>query len=522
MAANSQDAVVYTLTGTHGGEHLGVALAPIGDLDDDGAPDFLVGAQQDYVDGDTAPPGYVKLISGRTGKPMYTWDGYDQGAGFGRALAVLGDIDGDRKSDFAVGSEDALVTVISGGTRQILYTIDPPLPRRVHNTRLCASPDLNGDGVPDLIISDPPYGPGTSAGFGWVGAFSGSDHRTLWTREGEKEFDVLGVSVAALGDIDGDGLGDLAVSKPRGSPHTNRHPTDTDGIGEVMIVSGKDGSVIRILGNDPVLVYFGESVANVGDLDGDGRPELAIGAPGFGPGEGLQGWVGIYSMPSFRLIREFKGVNGFIFQLNLQGDVYGYKIASAGDADGDRVPDILLGAERWSSLFDSFGRVDLRSGRTGQLLESFEIPEDDRFLGSLSGLGDLDGDGRDEFLIGAWEYPPITGGHRPGEGSGAVFVMRFQPELPVFLRGDANSDGLIDITDAIYLGNSLFFGGPPGDCALALDTNGSGSIDPVDMLVILQYLFLGSIAPSGPSLECGRFGGLRQSSLDCRSSPCTP
>jgi hypothetical protein len=229
--------------------------------------------------------------------------------------------------------------------------------------------------------------------------------------------------------------------------------------------------------------------------------------------------VGVYSTRDFRLLYQFLGVNSDDF--SSQGDALGFRIGAAGDADGDRVPDLLIAAENWNPNFASFGRVDLRSGRTGRILTSYEVRQNyARFLGSLSPLGDLDGDGRDEFLIGAVDYPPITLCGRPGDCSGAVFALRYEEDLPVFIRGDANGDGTVDLSDAVFIGEMLYQGGREGGCRMAMDADGNDRIDLYDSVRIMFHLFLGTLAPAPPFPGCGRFGGLRESSLDCAASPC--
>ncbi|MGH9360860.1 MAG: hypothetical protein ACRD2T_03020 [Thermoanaerobaculia bacterium] len=517
-AAPGQGSVLYTLEGGHRWDTLGAALAPVGDLDGDGAPDFVVGAPQEFAAPGGDPPGYVHLVSGRSGKVIHTWQGERAGEGFGTSVARLEDVDGDGTQDIAVVSELMTITVISGRTKDKITRFNVRIDATVNSMEIAICPDLDGDGIQDLVVGVPSHDVGADLSTGRVSAHSIKEQRLLWNRLGTEEDGFFGSQVATLGDVDGDGLGDVAASHPRGGHNVF---TREQKLGEVRILSGKDGSLLRTLGNEPGLYYFGEEIAVVGDLDGDLHPELAVSAGGYGE-RGLQnqGWVGVYSTgKGFRVLHRFTGVDPYIFRYNFQGDALGYRMSGAGDADGDGVPDLLLAAERWSSFWEYPGRIHLHSGRTGKLLASYELIQGTgsrELLGSLSPLGDVDGDGRSEFLIGAWDYNPLS--RDPNKG--AVFALRFDPALPVFLRGDANADGRVDLSDGVSLIQHVFLGGPDGGCALALDIDGSGKLDFQDFVSLASYLFAEELAPAPPFPACGRFGGPRESPLGCRESAC--
>jgi hypothetical protein len=287
--------------------------------------------------------------------------------------------------------------------------------------------------------------------------------------------------------------------------------------GRVHIVRGKDGQLIRILEREAG--YFGQRLCNLGDLDRDGFAELAIAATGYRKDRGdQQGWVGIHSTRTFEVLFSFTGLEG-ILTLGFHGDGLGYRLGSAGDVDLDGIPDFLIAAYRIGpGIGPDYGRLDLRSGKTGGLLASYQEEQlDGTWLGSLSPLGDVDGDGQPEFIIGSPNIPIY-----PVERSehGKVQVIRFEADEPTFVRGDANGDGMLDISDVIAILGVAYFNDEPGPCLEAMDAAGDGVITFFDAGRVLTYLFLGSYAPSPPFPECGRFGGLRTKTLGCRGSPC--
>ncbi|MBI4583009.1 MAG: FG-GAP repeat protein [Planctomycetes bacterium] len=511
----AQDPVVYTLTGEKKHDELGVALATLGDLDDDGVPDFAAGAYDNIGN-----LGYLHVVSGRTGKIIYSLHGEKVGAHFGSALGAIGDIDGDQKTDFATNADGPHIIIYSGKDGARIRKIEIILTSIYEAaTSIVGSPDIDGDGVSDFFLSDYSYSRAIPLiNLGRVSAYSGKKRSILWTWIGEKEHDWFGYSIAAIGDVDGDGLGDVAAGRPR-----ERHDIaeSTQIPGEVLILRGKDGALLLTLGNLPRHFNFGEQLATLGDVDSDGFSELAVAAPGYaGPGEFTRGWVGVYSTRTFDLLWEVSGLNPYA--ATTHGDALGHRLGAAGDVNGDRLPDLLIAAEDWREAFDGFGRIDLRSGKNGALLASYQIPQgDERYLGSLSPLGDLDGDGKDEFLIGAINYPPRAGlCDQPGECLGTVFAMRFEASLPLFLRGDANADGRADMADAIFILEHLHLGGPAGDCLAALDVTGSDEVNDLDVVALLRHFFMGGFSPAPPFPTCGRFGGLRKMNLGCERSAC--
>ncbi len=278
--------------------------------------------------------------------------------------------------------------------------------------------DLDGDGVGDYAIGAPRADAYGRSNAGTVELRSGADGSLLRTHVGGSSHDWLGASLAGPGDLDGDGVPDLVAGASNASGHS----------GAVLAWSSADGSLLwRIDGAQP-LDRFGDTLAAVSDFDGDGVRDLLASAPGADSG-GLQnvGEVSLLSGANGAVIRSWTGSG--------DGDKLGSALAEVGDFDADGWPDFGLGAPFADHLRPNMGTVEVRSGATGALITSFTGPsEEARFGHALAGLGDLDDDGVPELLVGA-----PNAGLAPGVAlvlSGATGAVRFQ-----FTEGNGNAYG---------------------------------------------------------------------------------
>lgn len=307
----------------------GAAVSALGDFDGDGISELLVGAPQR----DVLTPGY-----GRAWLLLLAADGtvksqvlYSQGQGgfqetirefdwFGSGFAPLGDIDGNGALDFAVArawgpsssnSYSFTLRLKPDGTVKNTLKVGPGLGGYVGSTFLdwgaaaCGIPDLDGDGIGDYAIGDP----GTHSGLkGEVVVLFPNPNATLHGQQlirpeypglpAEGGFtgivdygDLFGASLTPVGDLDGDGIVDLAVGANGDTEEQSTNQTRYWGAVWILFLNS-DGSVhaqqkiSRTQGGwTPALQAldsFGLSVAAVGDRDGDGVPDLLVGAPGRG------------------------------------------------------------------------------------------------------------------------------------------------------------------------------------------------------------------------------------------------
>ncbi|MCZ6793287.1 MAG: integrin alpha, partial [Planctomycetota bacterium] len=365
---------------------LGAVLRPLDDVDGDGVPDLVVAAPEfPHV---PRGWGYVAILSGRTGETLRRWASADPTVLYARALDVIGDVDGDGLRDVVVhdGRRLEVVSPVSG---EVLYRL-AELPGSVPGIfdRAGDLGDLDGDGVHDFFETNSTLFV-SGAEVGRVAARSGRDGRLLWETLGGDELGALARSVVAVPDVTGDGVTDLVVGQSRGGAD---RPT-----GGLVLLSGVDGSVVEDFVPDPTLRAFGSrDLVLLGDEDGDGRVEVAVSAHLASEGRRVDvGWVGVFEIPDFRLSWSLYGPNARTERL--RGSELGYRLAGAGDVDRDGVVDVLISTDnsRLKGLGTNFGRLYLRSGRSGQLLQVYEAAEQfGVYFSSLSALGDVDGDGQ--------------------------------------------------------------------------------------------------------------------------------
>lgn len=241
----------------------GESIAPAGDLDGDGRDDLLIG-----IEGDERTRGRVHFYSGRTGRLIAEVVGDVRGGRFGSSVDRLGDVNGDGRDDFVIGARIGMAAhVISGMDYSTLYTVREQESGEMFAASVSAAGDLNGDDRPDFLVgasANAQAGPAA----GCVYAFSGLDGAPLGRVFGSGEGSRFGTSIALLGDVDGDEVGDFAVGAP-GFQHE---------AGRVAIVSGAALSVLLEVDGEPGS-QFGFHVAAAGDVDGDDRPDCIVGAP---------------------------------------------------------------------------------------------------------------------------------------------------------------------------------------------------------------------------------------------------
>ncbi|MFQ5504647.1 MAG: FG-GAP-like repeat-containing protein, partial [Planctomycetota bacterium] len=367
----AQAHLIRTLTGTVQNGEFGATIASAGDVDRDRRPDVLIGA-----------PGVAKVFlhSGKEGKLLRTLSGPSR---FGTSLSSIGDINRDGHGDWIVGAT---------AQTHVLSSKDGSLIRKhaVMGTCVAAVGDVDKDLVPDYIV-----GSHKALTYGTVYLFSGRDGRLIRTYQGTKESGVnYGFTLAAMGDVNADGVPDIAIGAPGRS---------------ARIVSGKANTVIWavvVSGSS-----FGTWVANAGDLDRDGAADLAVSDP-----------------RNAQYVRLFSGRSGKpLFTATSPSLQLGGSLATAGDVDRDGYPDIASGNLYDDRFGPNAGSIEVLSGRDGKRLLLLGGVSSEYLGSSLASVGDLDGDGVADLAAGAPLRPPGTVRFFSGGASGtrAAYASMF-------------------------------------------------------------------------------------------------
>jgi len=386
---------LYAMDGLVQGDRLGASIATLPDLDGDGLADLLVGAPNrqplDY-----GTKGHVFVLSGADGFILREHEGWNNGDRLGHAVALLPDLDGDGVPDYGAGAvwaenvanphgppSPGVAAAWSGATGAPLLTMVGAGKWECFGAALGALGDVDGDGVGDLLVTarfgGAPDGDATVAP-GHVRFISGATGDILAQVVGDGPGDQLGWTSIALPDLNGDGLRDVAAA-------AWAWPSN-QAIGQVLVLSGADGSTLGHFEGSAPGESFGYALAELPDLDGDGKPELAIGAPG---DIALKGHVAIVSPATGETLFEMDGT--------VTGDRYGMALAAVGDRDGDGVTELAVGAPWWNSRT---GRVLVVSPVTGKSLWNLQgHAAGDHFGEALQAVPDLTGDGLDELAVGA-------------------------------------------------------------------------------------------------------------------------
>lgn len=444
---------VQRLDGAHTGDDTGDRVANAGDVNRDGREDLVIGAYTADAGGrEDAGAAYLVRSSdakrvklGSRGAGIVEIRGGRKGDKIGQMVAGIGDVNADGRPDQAVGSYQlsargrtkagSMWVVLSTGGRDVV-NVRKPAPGLVRidgsaeDAQLdpaASAGDFNGDGIGDMIVGET-GGAFVILGrrdFGAIDLADPGDGVVQISPAGQEDF---GFDVAGVGDLNADGLADVAVGYTGGAVVIFGRRDTSKAIDAG--VAGFGGYDIGGASSD-VPASFGDALAGVGDVDGDGRADIAIAASNATAlGKRRAGVVAIYygkDGPEPQAYPPPAGQGLRIFGAG-NDDRAGYAVAGPGDVTGDGRPDIVVGA----FLAGGLGRTDAGvTYRVSPVAGGGDIhlaslgPRVRRWVGSRrqeqSGYAvaaaDTDGDGGSEILSGAG-FAAYRGRH-----SGSVYVV---------------------------------------------------------------------------------------------------
>jgi hypothetical protein len=458
-------------SGTEQGSVAGGAVAGVGDFDGDGKRDVAVGEpKRDTAAGTDSGAVHVVLDAATGGSlagatDVVTIRGAQAGDYAGFDVAAAGDVNGDGLQDLLVGAPLAgprpdEATTVGGGEAYLVFG----RPGRAEidlasedfggiritggdlyswlGRSVAAIPDLNGDARPELLVGAPlrKVGDRQDAGSAYV-VFGRADSGATvdvsrlvedaagWRIDGAQGH--AGRALGSIGDLNGDARPEVLVTAPLATAGANNEANGvayvvygqaTPGVVDLERLRGQGWAVSRDIrrpgGEEPrsPADFLGESITGLGDVNGDDRPDLIVGAHLQDGPDRVRGGIAyvVFGKSDDRAVDLAELRDGGYRIVGVgRGDTTGFATASAGDFNADGVNDVAVGAPFADPLSrDNAGAVYVIYGREGEPREVdlAEIGERGiRIAGrpgdatgfTLDGVGDVNGDGGDDLAIGS-------------------------------------------------------------------------------------------------------------------------
>ena len=484
------------------------------------------------------------------GSNGFVINGIDINDASGNSVSSAGDINGDGVDDVIIGAANADSNGVNGtGESYVVFggagvgssgsldlsSLDGVSGFVINSTNefgelgrsVSSAGDINDDGVDDVILGAPGgisdqnvLSESSYVVFGGTGMASGGS-LNLADLDGVNGFVInsidgynrAGESISGAGDINGDGIDDVIIGAPDADPSGAYNAGESYvvfggrdvGSGGSLNLSGLDGVNGFVINGVDDYNHSGESVSGVGDINGDGVGDVIIAARNYGINTASKSYVvfggnNVGRGGSLNL-SSLDGVNGFVINATVQFESSNLSVSGAGDINGDGVNDVIIG-DRLASpngviyageSYVVFGGADVGSGGSLNVsdldgVNGFVIAGIDQYDQSgisVSGAGDINGDGFADVIIGSSESDE----YNPGAGTsyvvfgGASFVDSSSVDLSsldgddgfvinginlyesfgssVSSAGDINGDGIADIIIGAPSGrpNDVFLAG---------------------------------------------------------------
>ena len=569
-----------TLNGTTGSRYdalvaSGMAVASAGDVNGDGYDDFLIGASAAtntgasyLVFGKSTPQTAISKLSTLSGRDGVRLDGVTAGDFAGTAIASAGDVNGDGLADIIVGANGAApgssqlagsAYILFGKTAAFsatlkLSTLDGKTGFRLDGgsanswlgSSVGSAGDVNGDGIDDLIVGANGVNGTTGAAYvvlGKAGATASTlnvsklDGSNGFALSGVAPSDNTGFAVSSAGDFNRDGFDDMLI----GAFGANR------GAGAAYVVFGKNGGFAANLdlstldGNNGVRLdgmagdNAGRSVAKIGDFNGDGIDDIVIGAF-HGNNDTGSAYVVFGQSTAFASsfdLSTLDGKNGFRLDGVSALDLTGISVSAAGDVNGDGLADLLIGARgaypRAGASYLLYGTRDTFPAKVNLSdlngVTGFKLigGTDSLSSGSVAGVGDVNGDGYGDLLIGAQGATNVAGSSYLVLGNNASNIIKTVGTIAAdTLTGTSGADAINGMGGADTIvgggGADLIHGGAGDDRITVADTgfvliDGGGGKDTLALAGAGVHLNLTTLAGRLQSIEVIDIGGTGDNEL---------
>ena len=482
----------------------GRAVSAAGDVNGDGIDDLIIGASNADPNGDESGSSYVVFgkdtstmgdfpatmsLSSLNGTNGFRLDGVAANDNSGKAVSAAGDINGDGFDDLLIGAPAAAPNSYDSGSSYVVFGKDTA---------------TMGDFPATISLS----------------SLNGTNGFRL---DGVAEGHNSGSALSGAGDVNGDGIDDLLIGARYAGPNDNNSGRSYVVFGKDTATAGDFDATLALASLDGTNGFrldgvaandrSGYAVSSAGDINGDGIDDLLIGALYADPNGNDSGssYVVFGNSAGFTAtlnLASLTGTNGFRLDGVASNDRSGRTVSSAGDINGDSFDDLLVGAyfadpngSNSGSSYVVFGKdtatvggfpaaLNLASlaGTDGFRLDG--VAADDRSGRAVSVAGDVNGDGFDDLLIGAYGADPnnstsgssyvVFGGTA---GPGLAPAVGLTPASMAFgnvMLGQTSAPQAVTLENTgsadLVLGTLALSGANPGDFALGNDTCSSQTI----------------------------------------------